>query len=421
MSELSSLPSSSSVAKGLNLSSLLSTATNLNCSPVYGIPSYQNSVIVLGKPTNTALPLLLPVRDATVDVASPTSRRWITNNYGIAAIGCFTQANIEGYTVIVRHPKMNFDGKGIGQWSSLIYRSVFDIRKPIIIQGDIDIPCIVGAVPTPIISGLNLGSVPSINIGVPAFDVGDYGRVFPSNTQGGIVLSIYINDTKVLETTKTNDTSTIFNFPGTLQNVLTGETPLPAPLKPGSTISVYAIATMGSCQQKSQVTTVYIPVIPVIPTPSELCAAISTRLNSAAGKITPPSIIIPGITSALEISGLEDFCKSDPSNTKFITPANRTGYISLDGKQLQFDVYAGRASIDLSKLITAPTTPTQGKDTPFSQATSVASIQSYLPIGYFVPGDNFDTMRGTYFKIIRPNKSYYWAHTFTEVEQYLRS
>lgn len=421
MSELSSLPSSSSVVKGLNLSSLLNTATNLNCQPVLFVPSYQNYVIVVGKPTNTALPLLLPVKDVTVSVASPTIRKWITNNNGIASIGCFTQLNVEGYTVTVKHPLMNFDGKGLGRESSLIYRNVLDIRKPIIVQGDYNLPCDTGYIPTPLLSGFNLGSIPSITAPVPAFDFGEYGRIFPSNTQGGIVLSIFVNDKKVVETTKTTDTSFVFNLPGTLSDILTGVTPFSAPLTPGSTISVYAVATIGACSKRSQTTTLSIPTIPILPTPEQLCREVSTRLKSATGKITPPINIIPGATSMLNISGLEDFCKTDPSNIKFISPVNRAGTISVGNKVMPFNVYNGEANIDLSRLILSQdviTTPID-KTTPFTSSTSVISIQKYLPVGYLVPGERIDTMnRGSSFKIIRPNASYFWANSFAEIDRF---
>ncbi len=440
MVELSSLPSPTSIVGRIDLSTAIRAAPSLGC----GFGFVQNVVVVVAKPRSSVLPLLIPINRATVEVSKFLLGTFRTAQTvaGVVSIGCFPTGF--AYSVTVKHPFVSFDGKGNGVPSLPISRNVFNQTTPIIIQGDVDIACDPGLLPNPTPSNFTLGAVPNITIPPPVFNFGEYGQVRASDVPGGIVVSLFINDRKVFETTKLDNTNTIFDFPGTLQDILTRTTPFAGSLTPGSTMKFYVVATLGSCSKKSNEITLNLPAAPTL---QQLCSEISTRLNPSYGRITPPSVLIPTGANILNINGLEDFCKTDPTNLKFINPINKAGIgrISLGSMSANFDVFGGNASIDLSRIFnlaslfptaitggglpTAPTgvTPTvtvgtlpQGvtTTTKFRDAgISLAQVQAYLPTGYFAELTTFGGI-GTY-KINRPNGSYFYAQSFSDINSLL--
>ena len=457
MVELSSLPPPSSLVRGINLAQAVGLAPNLGCA--YSIITgqlLQNTVIVIAKPTNTELTLLLPVENATVEVsvlgvtlpfALSKTKKWSTPANGIVSIGCFYQYAPQGYTVRVLHPNVDF-GNGKGQYSSSIRRTTFNQTTPIIIQGDMDIPCDTSTFPTPpLLSNWELGSVPTITMAAPFFNMPGYGAVFGMNARTGIVASLFINGKKVYEANTKSNEKIPYTFPDILQNILLKTTPFKSPLAPGSTMEVYMTITLGSCQRSSNVIRIAIPPLPTIPTPSEICKAVSTRLNSINGAINPPSILLPTGSNFLSIKGLEEFC-NDPTNPKYLNAIgliNKAGIgkITLgDLPSANFDIFNGAASIDLSRIFSLtslfPTIATGGLPAPslgtipqptsgagalppgislstrFSSAgTSLAQVQAFLPPGYTAQPSGFGGA-GTY-KITRPNGTYFYAQSFGSI------
>lgn len=324
MVELSSFPSASEILNGLSQSVITGTAPNQGCSGWY----FQNYVIVLGKPIN-GLPLLVPAKDVSVYFSAATfGKAWVTNNYGVASVGCIWQYDVVGYMVKVQHPNLNF-GNGFGQFSNWIYRNVLDKAKPIIVQGDMKMPC--GNLPSIPINPPSLTSPASIlNISTPAlsFDFPGYGNVFPSNSSP-FSFAIQIDGNQVANGTIGDSRIVNFNF-GSILSV-----PSLKSLLGKKEVNIKVIVTYAGCTREGNI---YVN----FPNP---CTLFKTMMNEPS----LPPIIAPATSLFVNLTGIRLECPDNPDANKILDKIK--GTVSLGNfAAVPFDISQGSATFDLSKL-----------------------------------------------------------------------
>lgn len=326
MVELSTIPTPMDLAKGVNLSLAMNSVSKLPC----GFGTTQNVVAVLVKPSNIGLPLLIPLADATVyvTVLGAATRRFITNQFGVVSIGCFSSITPQGYTVKISHPTADF-GKGLGYPGTDIYRSAFEITKPIIIQGSKYITCnrqsLSLNVPTSLqspTSVLKIGT-PPISFGFP-----EYGDVFPTNSSPASY-SIQIDGKQVASGTVGDSRIVNVDFGSIIS------TPALKALLGRKEVNIKVIVSLAGCTKEGSV---YINF-------PDICSRFNTIMDEPN---LPPNIALNN-PLFVSLRGIRLECPENPDANKLIDRVK--GTVSLGNlPAAPFDISQGSATFDLSKL-----------------------------------------------------------------------
>ncbi len=339
----SGLPSTDQLAplfRNLDISSRLMSLQGCPSS-FFGV-QYQNpvAIVVVAKPTNTNLPFYVPVPNAriirTVDTISQSDK--FTDSSGIF-IDCISKIGVGVADYRVQKDNVNF-GNGFGSPSNPFTLYSVGLSQPNsnLFTGDINLPCDLSPLPTPVTSGFgSISSIPSITLQTPSFNMPGYGILNPSDIPAGIPISIYINDQRVFSSSITDNRNVIYNLPATLSGILSGSSPFAVRLTPGSTISIYATAQLGSCTKRSQTITVRLP--------SQICANFITQMDEPS----LPPVIAPNTSLLVGIRNIKQVCSDNPNIFQLLN--NARGTISIGNlPPVPFDISNGNAIIDLSRV-----------------------------------------------------------------------
>lgn len=147
-----------------------------------------------------------------------------------------------------------------------------------------------------------------------------------------------------------------------------------------------------------------------------------------------PNAMRPNTQFKVILTGITDFCKTNPSDPSFRKLVEGVGTVKIDNLEGRFPVSKGRAEFDLNKLfdlsiltggisiapkiITTEKTPVKSITKPTgrfggSVVAASAYILQYYGTGYSVKPTTFGG--GTAVKIIRPNGSYFYAQSYEQI------
>ncbi len=408
----------------IDIASKLRALPNKSCgfgtNPIY--------FVVTAKPTNSELPLLVPVSYATISLKfNKLETKQITTDVNGIASYCYN--SLGTYLIEI---KVSKSGYTFPDWTNVEgvmtpAGSAFKVVN--IIQGDAAVSC---PIYTPSIGVANfdkLTSTPTVFTQPANLNFSGYGTIPLSGTY-----EVKVNGTSIgsgnVENGKVN-----FSYPGAVSNLLTKFPSLKSPAK------IDLIIKMGNCTFTNS-TTISLPSLtPIMPvcTPPQIYNPLTKQCETPViPRCTPPQIYnpitkqcetpsVPGcsqlvttveslnhpaeITDFLApfyvyLRGVKEVCKADPTNPSFIKklPKGTMGTITLGNLSSNFYLTDdGIIDIDLSKLINLPSLAgVTGGVTP----PPVAIVQPSLPpvagerVGSYCTLAPYQAFGQTWYKVV---------------------
>ncbi len=335
--------------------------------------------VVTAKPTNSELPLLVPVSYATIDLKfNKLETKQITTNMNGIASYCYN--SLGTYLIEI---KVSKSGYTFPDWTNVDgvmtpAGSAFKVVN--IIQGDATVSCPVYTPSMGVANFDKLLSTPTVFTQPANLNFSGYGTIPLSGT-----FEVKVNGTTIGSGNVSNG-KVDYSYPGTITNLLTKFPSLKSPAK------VDLIIKMGSCTFTNSKTVSLPSLTPIIPicTPPQIYNPITKQCETPViPRCSPPQVYnpitkqcetpsVPGcsqlattveslnhpaeITDFLApfyvyLRGVKEVCKSDPTNPAFIKklPKGTIGTITLGNLSSNFYLTDdGIIDIDLSKLINLP-------------------------------------------------------------------
>ncbi|MBU0847146.1 hypothetical protein KKH23_08140, partial [Patescibacteria group bacterium] len=294
--------------------------------PVCGWLRVPLFVVIFAEPTNTALPLYVPVSGAVVEgrVNLISTKTGYTNANGIG-YACLSSVGTFWVDFRVRKNDVDF-GEGKGVWSDWKGYSVPIALQPKIItfSGKIDIPC-------PIMRNISITAVSGFDdlISKPHIVATLYPPSFPgygSISTAGSPFEIYLNDTKLGSGTISSAGDIDFTAPSELQDI-SGITQW------GQSVTLKIIANIAGCEFQGT-RTITLPTIPEIP---DICTAWETAA----------SISLPGQLNALSVPVNISNAKWNCPSLSTSEPINGIGRLKIGTFLVNFNINNGLAGFDL--------------------------------------------------------------------------
>jgi hypothetical protein len=281
-------------------------------------------IVAIAKPTNTSLPLYLPVSGATVEGRVSSMGLTVKSLSAFADLKGITYSCISimpwwvGITYEFRVKQYNVDfGNGFGQYSK--WKFATDI---VVFEGKIDIPCVSGTFP---INADFLNLIPRVWSDPISINVPGYKTITPT----GMPFTIYVNNVEIGSGTFTGAP---LSFTSTKKL-----TDIPALLAAmGKSVEVKAVIKFGVCEWVGR-KTITLPAPPEVPCLGSMIFNLPNWQDISSKPSLPGTIPIPFTITAGSGATL---------------PPTIPLVISIDGRKVaDWESYKGENSMDILKII----------------------------------------------------------------------